>query len=511
MEWASKHNREPKQRRSGADRRGFLLLFFVLGLLSGCSDKSGMPDPISRDMEQIVADGTLRALTTFSGTSYFIYRGQPMGFEYELLQRFAGHQGLNLEIVVTQHIDSLFHMLNRGDADIVAHGLAITLGRKEFVSFSDYFYLSHQVLVQRKPQNWRDLKLHQIRDSLVTSPIDLIGQTVSVRKNSSYVYRLQNLSREMGGIIHIDTLSGSLATDEIIRMVVDGEIRYTVADNNIAHINAAYYPDLDVEVPISFSQRMGWAVRPNSPELLKAINAWLKDFKKTIDYHVIYDRYFENKRRFIKRNESEFYSLYNDKISPYDSLIKVHADTLGWDWRLLASLIYQESQFNPSATSWAGARGLMQIMPATAKELGIRAITDPFQNLEGGTTYLKQLWQRFDNVEDITQRIKLTMAAYNCGYHHVLDAQTLADKRELDPEQWDDHVETVMLDLSYPKHYNDPVVQYGYVRGSEPVAYVKEIFDRYWHYVQLISPTEGEEDEDAKETGEEGGGEKMTQ
>jgi membrane-bound lytic murein transglycosylase F len=464
----------------------FVVIICVMIILGGCGERhSGMPAPIDRDLEQLSTNGTLKALTTYSGTSYFLYRGQPMGFEYELLKRFADHMGLDLQIVVTRNIDSLFVLLNQGTADIVAHGLAITLGRKEHVAFTDYFYLSHQVLVQRKPDNWRALKRHEIRRMLVNNPIELIGDTVSVRKNSSYFYRLTNLSKEIGGTIHVDTLSGTLATDEIIRMVVDGTIKYTIADDNIARINASYYPILDVSVPISFSQRMAWAVRSNSPDLLQAINTWLARFKTTLDYHVIYNKYFENQRRFRKRIRSEFYSLNNDKISPYDSLIQAHSDSLGWDWRLLTSMIYQESRFDPLATSWAGARGLMQLMAGTAQELGVDDRTDPEQSVKGGITYLHQLWDRFPAVKDSVQRIKMTMASYNCGYYHVMDAQKLAEKRGLDRHRWDGHVETMILELSYTKTYNDPVVKYGYVRGIEPVTYVEQIFERYHHYTQI--------------------------
>ena len=119
-------------------------------------------------------------------------------------------------------------------------------------------------------------------------PIELIGDTVSVRKNSSYFKRLLNLSKEIGGDIVIDSLEGSLSTDEIIKQVVDKKIKYTVADGNLAGIHASQYPILDISVPLSFSQRIAWAVRKESPVLLEAINNWIDEEKKTPDYYVIY-------------------------------------------------------------------------------------------------------------------------------------------------------------------------------------------------------------------------------
>ncbi len=443
-----------------------------------------------KDLSTIKRQGKLRALTTYSATSYFLYRGAPMGFEYELLERFADYLDLELEIVVTDNIDSMFHQLNTGDVDLIAHGFAITNERKTNVQFTDFLYLVNQVLVQRKPQNWRKINWSKLEDALIHDPIQLIGDTVSVRRNSSYFARIENLSDEIGGPIYIDTLPGNLSTDEIIKMVADGKIKYTVADNNIAAINASYYPQLDIGVPISFSQRIAWAVRPGSDELLKAANRWIEGMKKKQDYYVIYNKYFKNKRNYSRRVKSEFYSLTNNKISEYDELIQKYAARIDWDWRLLASLIYQESKFETQAASWASASGLMQIMPETAAELGVEDVEDPEQNLRGGTKYLKQIAKDFTHIPDSLDRLKFTMAAFNCGIGHVFDAQRLASKRGLDSLVWDNNVEEMILALSYPSNYNDPVVYYGYVRGLEPYTYVNQIIERYKHYLQFIKVDE---------------------
>jgi membrane-bound lytic murein transglycosylase F len=469
----------------------------LLASLAGCdkTDKKGKSISVktpakARSLKEIKEDGKLKALTTYSGTSYFLYRGQPMGFEYELLDRFADNLGVELEIVVSQNIDQMLNELNKGHIDLVAHGMTITSGRKKIVKFTDYLYLTHQVLVQKKPDNWRQMKWSAIESELIHDAIELIGDTVSVRKNSSYQKRLENLSKEIGGEIIIDTLAGNLSTDEIIKMVVDGKIKYTVADNNIASINASYYHILDIDVPVSFSQRIGWAINPTANELLNEVNTWLKNMKKEVDYYVIYNKYFKNKRDFRKRIQSDFYSLTNNRISKYDELIKAHADSIGWDWRLVASLIYQESRFDPKASSWAGADGLMQIMPSIAEELGVNNQLNPEESIKGGTKYLKQLWNNFEEVEDSVQRLKFTMASYNCGYYHVQDARRLAEMNGLNTNRWDDHVEEMILELSYPDNYNKPEIYYGYVRGIEPYTYVKQIFERYEHYAQFIEVEE---------------------
>lgn len=445
-----------------------------------------------RDLDDIRKDGKLKALIVNSATSYFLYRGKPMGFEYELLTQLAEHLDLQLELQVEENLDSLIGHLRTGKADIVAHGLTITNDRKELAAFTDYLYLTKQVLVQKKPDNWRKISWASLQRSIIHDPIELIGDTVSVRANSSYLQRVANLSNELGGPIYIDTLPGDLATEEAIQMVVNGEIKYTVADDNLAKINASYYPVLDISVPMSFSQRIAWAVRPNSPALLSSINTWVKQQRKKVGYYVIYNRYYKNKRDFRKRVKSEFYAPGKNQISEYDDLLREYADTIQWDWRLLASLVYQESRFNPQAESWAGAQGLMQLMPATAKSMGVSDVTDPQDCIRGGTQYLDDLYGYFDEIPDSVQRLKFTMAAYNCGYFHVKDAQLLAKEEGKDPLIWDENVEEMILALSYPRNYNRPGIKYGYVRGIEPHTYVRQIFERYTHYLNFLDQPEEE-------------------
>lgn len=320
------------------------------------------------------------------------------------------------------------------------------------------------------------------------NPVELIGKTISVRQKSSYFKRIRNLSKEIGGKINIDTLNGNYSTDRIIEMVAEGKIKYTIADNNLAIINASYKPILDISMPISFSQRAAWAVRPGSTELLKTVNEWILKERNSLEYNVIYNKYFKNKRSFKKRVKSDFYSLNNNQISKYDDLIKMGAKKLGWDWRLLASQIYQESQFDPKATSWAGAGGLMQLMPGTAADLGVKNKNNPHESIKAGTTYLRQIYEDFSDIKDTLQRVKFTLAAYNCGYYHVRDAERLADHKGLKKNKWDNNVEQTILSLSFPENYKKSFIKYGYVRGREPHTYVKQIFKRFAHYKNFIEP-----------------------
>jgi membrane-bound lytic murein transglycosylase F len=441
---------------------------------------------VDRDLEQIKKDGVLRALVVYSSTSYFLYRGQAMGFEYELLTQLAKELDLKLELVISNNLDTQFEVLNRGEVDLIAHGMTITNQRKWEVDFTEHLYLTRQVLVQKRPDNYLNMSWSAIDGHLINDPIELIDKTISVRKNSSYIERILSLSNEMGGNIMIDTLDSKLSTDEIINMVADGEIEYTIADENLAKINASYNPILKIDVPISFSQRIAWVTRKKSPLFRQAVNKWIVSQRKKRDFNVIYNKYFKNKRTFRQRIRSNYYSLKNNQISKYDNLIKEHANKIGWDWRLLASQVYQESRFDPIAKSWAGAKGLMQVMPATAESLGIKDVSDPQESIRGGTDYLDQLYNRFTDINDSINRIKFSLASYNCGYSHVRDAQRLAIENDLDSTIWSENVETMILALSLPENYNKSFIKYGYVRGQEPSNYIEQIFERYDHYKQFI-------------------------
>jgi len=476
-----------------------VFLISILILFSNCSqtnkklensllkpNKKTAPFKTFKDLQAIKEDGILHAITIYSSTSYFLYKGMPMGFEYELLTRLAKNLGLELKITVARDIDALFGMLNNGEGDLIAFGLTITEPRKKLVSFTNNHYVTHQTLVQRMPDNWRSLPGYKIDRQVISNTLELINDTVWVRENTSYAQRLENLQQEIGAKIPIAHIEGNIPTDEIIRMVADGEIDRTVADYNIASINKTYYPALHINTRISFSQRIAWAVRQNSPELLKAINKWISKEKKSADYNVIYNKYFKNTKSYSGRFQSDFYSKNTNKISKYDDIIKENAKKIGWDWRFLCSQVYQESRFDPKAKSWAGAGGLIQLMPATAKEVGVSDSFNPKQNISGGVKYLHKMRNKFKAVRDSIQRIKFTLAAFNCGAGHVFDAMRLAEKNGKNPNIWDENVEEYILKLTDKKYYLDAVVRYGFVRGTEPYNYVKDIFLRYEHYKQFI-------------------------
>ncbi|MCC5921229.1 MAG: transporter substrate-binding domain-containing protein [Cyclobacteriaceae bacterium] len=446
-----------------------------------------LSDPIEFDLDRIQQRGVLRAIVDNNTTSYFIYRGTPKGFEYDLLRWLAASLDLELEIIIEPSIEGAFEMLNRGEGDIIAHNLTITKSRRDHIEFSIPHTQTRQVLVQRKPEGWQNLTTRQLDDELIREPSDLIGKEIMVKHSSSFHNRLKNLSEELGEDIISVEAGREVEVESMIRMVSEGEIEYTVADEYLARVNAVYYDNIDVSTAISLNQSIAWGIRKNAPELKEAVDEWLAKHKKTTRFAATYRKYFEDSHALNQRATSVFSSVAGGVISPYDDYIMKAADRIGWDWRLLASLIYQESRFNPEARSWAGASGLMQLMPRTAQRFGVTDPMNPYQSINAGTNFiawLERYWS--DKVPDKQERLKFILASYNAGQGHVLDAVRLAEKHGARTDRWDDHVEVYLLKKSEAQYYRDPVVRHGYVRGWEPVKYVKEIMARYKQYRDLV-------------------------
>jgi membrane-bound lytic murein transglycosylase F len=460
-----------------------ILLLFIITL--SCNRLSGPSSTAERTskLHEVLNNGVLRVVTEFNSTSYFIYRGQPMGYQYEMLQELANHLGVKLEVIVNNDLDEKFRLLQEDKVDLIAVNLVVTKERKKIMNFTVPHTQTRQVLVQRKPKNWQYLDNETIDANLIRNQLDLALKTIYVPRNSAYSKRLYNLSEEIGDSIKIVEVDDDI--EKLIEKVAKGDIDYTVSDENIAKVYESYYNNIDIATPVSFTQNLAWAMAKGTDDLRQVIDNWLIDFKKTKKYANIYSKYYlaRHNAQFM---EGDFFLNASGKISPYDALIKEYSEEIGWDWRLVASLIYQESRFNPQAKSWAGAYGLMQLMPNTAERFGIEPESAPKQQIRAGVMYVKWLDDKLSDVKDRNERYKFVLAAYNVGLGHVLDSRALAVKNGKNPNLWDKNVDDYLLSKSDPKFYTDPVVKYGYCRGTEPYRYVTEVLDRYMHYKNLV-------------------------
>lgn len=234
----------------------------------------------------------------------------------------------------------------------------------------------------------------------------------------------------------------------------------------------------------------GWLVAPEKPLLAEALHRWYSPAKQDAA------RSMEQGLLTTARVKRQVFApMLNQKggiISRYDAYFQVYGKTIRWDWRLLAAQCYQESTFDPNALSWAGARGLMQIMPATAQHLGVKVsqLSDPEQNIAAATRYLEELERTFSDIANRRQRQDFILAAYNGGAHHIRDAMALARRDGHNPHIWGE-VAPYVLRLSEPRYYQDPLVKNGYMRGSETVDYVRLIRQRYQQYRGVKSPASG--------------------
>jgi membrane-bound lytic murein transglycosylase F len=436
-------------------------------------------------LEEIREEGALKVVTEYNSISYFLYRGQPLGFQFELLQELANHMNLALEVSVSNDLEKNFNDLQEGSVDLIAMNLTVTSSRKQYVDFTRPLLQTRQVLVQRKPEHWEKMNQGQQDAAMIRNQLDLEGKVVYVQAASVYEARLRSLSNEIGGGINIREVN--LESERLIQRVAMEEIDYTVCDENVGLVNATYYPQLDVGTAISFPQNVAWAVHPGSDSLLKAIDQWITDFRRTDKYVLLYHKYFTNRHSY-RSIHSEYYTLESGKISPFDEVIKKESERIGWDWRLLASVVYQESRFNPMAISWAGAFGLMQLMPVTAKSYGITVDSSPEEQIRAGASFIKWLDERLDDiVTDPEERIKFILASYNIGLGHIQDARRLAELFDSDPNIWFDSVDKWLLKKSEPEYYTNHVVRYGFARGIETYNFVKDILERYEHYKNIVN------------------------
>jgi membrane-bound lytic murein transglycosylase F len=433
-----------------------------------------------RDLDGILKEGKLRVVVDYNFTNYFVYRGKPMGYKYEMLKQLARELDVKLEFVVSNDLEETFRGLETGRFDLAAKNLTITKERNKRVDFTQPITQTRQVLVQRRQSNKSNS-----RNQLVNSQLELAGKTITVQKHTAFVTRLHNIEEEIGYelVVVEDSLAG---VEQLVSMVASGEIDYTVCDEIVAKLYARHYSNLDVSVPVSFRQNIAWAVRKDAAKLKEYLDIWLDDFQGTDQYKQLQVKYFSADRS-VRRSKNIYHSFTKGLISPFDELIKREAASKNWDWRLIASIIYQESQFDTAASSWAGASGLMQLMPETALAFGVEDATNPEQNIRGGIKLLSWLDSQLKSeISEPEERLKFVLAAYNVGLGHVKDAQRLAHKYGKDPFRWSNNVDFFLLNKSMAKYYSDPVVKWGYARGSEPYQFVASVLNNYGHYKNVI-------------------------
>lgn len=461
----------------------FLLLISVI--FSACSSDSKRETVIEeenseslKDYQRIIEDGKIVVLAENSSTSYFVYRGEKMGFEYELLNEFAKELGLELEIKTIANLDNLIPLLDQGDGDIISCNYTVTRERTKHIDFSKPYLKTPQVLVQKKPNGYQKMKPEELEEKLIREPVQLSNKHINVWENSSYYQRLIHLQEEIGDSIFINPVNGVIGSEELIEQVSQGIIDYTIVEENIAQVNARFFDNIDISTVISVKQNIAFGLRKNSTLLKAKLDKWLDTFMKTKKYRYIYRKYYEIGVAGMDPTDN-FSSIGKGRISNYDDLFKSSGKKHGVDWQLLAAISYTESRFNPYIEGFGGSYGMMQFMPNTGPRYGVYPDSPPSVQIEGGAKKVAADLKNWSMIPDEDQRIKFALASYNSGRGHVEDARRLAIKYGLNGNIWDDHVEKMLFNLSKQEYYRDEVVKSGAAKGGQTNNYVKKVFARY--------------------------------
>lgn len=424
----------------------------------------------TEDFDEIRQRKVLRVLLRNNAYSYFLYKGELLGFEYEMARAFAREHGLRLEVVVPPSHRELLTWLVEGRADLAIGFLVPTESRKALgIAFSDPYNHEAQHVVVHKDDQLENMN-------------GLDGRSFHVRRSSAYWETLQNLKQQGYGF-ELHASAEDVETEQIIYEVGEKRIDTTLADAHILDIELAKGTPVRSAFAVGEEQPQAVAMRKNNPQLVAAINAFIQKNLGTEFYNVLYNKYFKSRKSIKRLARGRIDSLEGDTLSPWDAVLQKLASQYGFDWRLVTAQMYQESKFDPEARSFAGARGLMQLLPRTAKSVGVTDIDDPKKNIEAGIKYLDWLRDRFDNDMPLSAKTWFILASYNAGYGHVSDAQRLARKQGWDDNRWFDHTEKAMLLLSQKKYYEK--ARYGYVDGKEPVNYVRNIRNRFEAYTNL--------------------------
>ncbi len=444
-------------------------------------DEPLTPHPlVEQDLAEIADAGVIRLLTRYNSSSYFIHRGGQAGFDYELAWRFAREHGLTLEVVIPEPGEDLVSLLNTGQGDLVGADLVPTPGLERWVSTT-------------RPTNFVRKILVMPADSRRAADFgSMTGLKITLPAGDPFRDELQTLKKTMNIQFFVNKGRPGDQAEDLLALVNRNELEAVAVNDNLARSARTYLPNLKLGVHLGELQPTAWLVRNNSPELRSALNKFLKSHLNVNDtgrirrsrmYGTIYDRYFENPLSIKRFQDPAHRPDKSGIISAYDDLIRRKAEGVGLDWRMVAALIYQESEFYPEARSNADARGLMQVLPRFA---GVQAdsLFLPEPNLRAGLRMLKRTFNTYAYLDSL-DRWRFTLAEYHAGHGHLTDARRMAIEMGRDPNIWDGSLNVTLPRLMERKYFSK--TRHGFYGGGKTVDYVEEIMNRYRMYTRLVA------------------------
>jgi membrane-bound lytic murein transglycosylase F len=426
------------------------------------------------ELEQVQARGQLRVLTRHDPTSYYQGANGPVGLEYELAQRFAEYLGVELRLEVAEDFASILPRVERGEVDVAAAGLAITPQRQRRVRFGPPYQSVEPQLIYRRG-SFAPTDLNQ-----------LDGDGLEVLAGSSHVERLRALHATYPRLEWRETVAKG--TQELLDLVHEGLVEFTVANSHEVTLKQLYYPELKVAFNVGGPQLLAWAFpqgRDNT--LVEQARDFFAELQSEGELLALIERYYGHIDRLDYVSVHRFVRAAYRRLPSYQRQFQDAAADSGWDWRLLAAVGYQESHWDPAARSPTGVRGLMMLTRATATQVGVEDRLNPEQSIAGGARYLRRVKRRLSRRVAEPDRTWLTLAAYNVGYGHLQDARRLAEEHGADPDRWADVRHFLPL-LSDEAWYSK--TRYGFARGQEPVDYVENVRSYYDILVWLTESRE---------------------
>ena len=431
-------------------------------------------------LRRIRERGFLIAMTGRNTLDYFLYKGEPMGYQLEMIRSFADHLGVPVKFIAGNDIHKLTYYLENNAADIIALNLPVTGEGKKIAAFTKPFGETRLVVVQSGRQGNLKAPRTSIR-KLNEFPAD----TVYVQANPFFTPLYHVFYKKTGKKAILKPVTG-ISQEELIRWVASGKIRYALCAENTAMVYHRTYPGLDISLLAFPLFSYGWGLSRHSDSLAVMLSEWMAETDNASKLKKIYLSYFQS-NRINQYFRSPQFSVMGNRISPFDDAIRQHSKIVMWDWRLVASLIYQESNFQTGLTSKRNAHGLMQLMPATASRFGIDSASTPSRQIAGGVKYLKYIDQQLPReITDPIERVYFVLATYNVGIGRVMAARAKAEKYGKDKNRWNHHVDYYLLRRSRKDPYGQTDTTSFYPVYYKTEGFVDDVVSRFYHYRNLI-------------------------
>ena len=418
--------------------------------------------PAPSVLEQVQQQNELIVITRNGPTTFYEGPAGSTGFEYELASLFADYIGVELRMLVPPSFSDILPLTALGDAHFAAAGLTITEKRKKKVRFGPVYQEITPQLVYRsgstRPKTLADL-----------------DGTLEIVKGSSHEERLVTLKKEYPDLSW--QANDQQSSEELLVLVWQQLIEYTIADSNELSVNRHFYPELKPAFDINTPEPLAWAF-PHSDDnsLFNTAIVFFKKIKSNGILDGMIERYYAHIEDFDYVGTRRYQAHVEQRLPLYKDTFIEAANEVDMDWRLLAAVGYQESHWDPDAVSPTGVRGLMMLTKDAAKDMDVSDRSDPEQSIRGGARYLANMIQRIPERIPEPDRTWLALAAYNVGLGHLEDARILTQKNKGDFDRWVDVKENLPL-LSKKKWFQQ--TRYGYARGREPVRYVENVRTYY--------------------------------